>query len=400
MTRAQESSQRPHGHKAFMMSPQGNRRILANVYQRVRKWLGWSSHWWDWLQVEVSSQCNAACIYCPTAIYRKEGSNLLMSIETFQKLSPAFSRARLVYLQGWGEPFLNPHFFEMVRMAKTTGCKVGTTTNGMLLAADHLPELVRSGVDMIAFSLAGGKETNDVFRRGAGLARVLETIRQLKQIKEQNGARRPAVHLAYMLLQSGLDEIEQLPGLLAGLGISQVVISTLDFVPSPAMKREALIPTNQDEYASLRTRLDGVVSVGKQSGLEIYYQLATPQEEQTASIPSELDFAMFLPATQPACTENIQRAVFISAGGNVSPCVYTHLPVKSPDVVSAKMERPYQPMIFGNIHDQPLEVIWQSKACMAFRRSHRAGDLTSPCRQCLKPRVMTQGCTCNVERNV
>ena len=181
-------------------------------------WFFRPSRRWDWLQVEVSSQCPAACIYCPTALFRKGGSNLLMSMETYHRLLPAFSRTRMVFLQGWGEPFLNPHLFEMVRQAKSAGCQVGTTTNGMLLDTDKLAGLVNSGMDMVAFSLAGCSETNDSVRKGTRLAHVLEAIRQLNRIKENERTARPVIHIAYMLLRSGLDEIEQLPSLLAGFG--------------------------------------------------------------------------------------------------------------------------------------------------------------------------------------
>lgn len=89
-----------------------------------KKMFGWQSHRWGWRKVEVRSQCNAVCTYCPTAIFRQEGSNLLMSLETFAQLVPSFAQPRLVFLRGWGEPFLNPHFFEMADIAKAAGCKV------------------------------------------------------------------------------------------------------------------------------------------------------------------------------------------------------------------------------------------------------------------------------------
>jgi len=358
----------------------------------LKKLFGWLSYRWDWLQVEVSSQCNAACAYCPTAIYRKEGCNLLMSLETFTRLSPSFSQTKLVYLQGWGEPFLNPHFFEMVCMAKAAGCRVGTTTNGMLLEADKLTELARSGVDVIAFSLAGCTETNDVFRKGTRLAQVLETIRQLTMVKEKEKSTRPEIHIAYLLLRSGLEEIEQLPVILAGLGISQVVISTLDFVPLPTLECEALIPASQDEYSRLRAQLDRLAAIGKQFGLDIHSQIVAPQDaidEMCLSANGERDFAAFLPMTRPACTENIQNAVFVSASGEVSPCVFTNLPVKLSEAVAARMGWPYQPMIFGNIRSRSLEAIWQSQAYRAFRHSHHAGSLKGPCQACLKTKVIS-----------
>jgi MoaA/NifB/PqqE/SkfB family radical SAM enzyme len=350
-------------------------------------WFNRPSRWWDWLQVEVSSQCNAACVYCPTALYRKWGSNLLMSMETYGRLLPAFSRARLVFLQGWGEPFLNPDFFEMVRRAKAAGCQVGTTTSGMLLDKAGCARLVQSGVDVIALSLAGCSATNDMVRKGTRLEHVIDTIRQLNRIKQNEGITSPDIHIAYMLLRSGLDEIDQLPGLLAGSGVSQVVVSTLDFVPAPALEQEALIPSSQDEYASLRSRLDRLVLSGRKSGLEIHCQLVAFEGADDASLPAELDFTAFLPVHQPACSENVQRAAFIAANGDVSPCVFTNLPVASPDAAAVQMGKPYQPLIFGNIHERSLEDIWRAGAYRAFRRSHCSGNLEAPCQGCLKTRL-------------
>ena len=79
----------------------------------------------DWIQVEVTSLCNAECVYCPHVVYEQFWQKNHMPIETFEKLLPAFRRTSLVYLQGWGEPFLHPRFFEMVRIARGCGCRVG-----------------------------------------------------------------------------------------------------------------------------------------------------------------------------------------------------------------------------------------------------------------------------------
>ena len=89
----------------------------------------------DWIQVEVTSYCNAACVYCPHTVYQGHWASRHLPLTTFAKLLPALARARLVYLQGWGEPLLHPDFFNMVALAKQAGCRVGTTTNGMLLDA-------------------------------------------------------------------------------------------------------------------------------------------------------------------------------------------------------------------------------------------------------------------------
>ncbi len=184
-----------------------------------------------WIQVEVTSHCNAACVYCPRTVYRDIWLNRNLSFSTFERLSSAFGNTKMIFLQGWGEPFLNPELMQMIQVAKDAGCKVGTTTNGMLLNEKIVSQLVKSGMDVLAFSLAGVDENNDALRRGTRMENVLGQIRLLNKIKKYLGKEQPAVHIAYMLLRSRLDDIERLPLLLQGLAVSQVVVSTLDFIP-------------------------------------------------------------------------------------------------------------------------------------------------------------------------
>ena len=84
----------------------------------------------DWIQVEVTTHCQAACWYCPHTVYRDHWDSRHLDPATWRGILPALKRARLVHLQGWGEPLLHPDFFTLVSQAKAVGCQVGTTTNG------------------------------------------------------------------------------------------------------------------------------------------------------------------------------------------------------------------------------------------------------------------------------
>jgi MoaA/NifB/PqqE/SkfB family radical SAM enzyme len=138
-------------------------------------WSGLHS-WWehrvllepkDWIQVEVTSRCNAACWYCPRTCYEQQWLNRTMSMDTFKLVVPALSKTALTYLQGWGEPLLHPDLAAMVRLAKRAGCTVGTTTNGMLLDETGCHRLMDAGLDILAFSLAGTTSAcNDTARGG------------------------------------------------------------------------------------------------------------------------------------------------------------------------------------------------------------------------------------------
>lgn len=87
----------------------------------------------DWVQIEITTSCNASCVYCPHTILKSCWQNKHMSLEVFKKIIPLIKNSKLIYLQGWDEPLLNKSIFDMIRICKENGRKVGFTTNGMLL---------------------------------------------------------------------------------------------------------------------------------------------------------------------------------------------------------------------------------------------------------------------------
>jgi MoaA/NifB/PqqE/SkfB family radical SAM enzyme len=321
----------------------------------------------DWIQVEVTSYCNAACVYCPHTIYRDTWLNRHLPLDVFQKLRPAFKKTGLVYLQGWGEPLLHPDFFTMISLAKEAGCRVGTTTNGKLVDAPLADRLAASGLDLVAFSLAGATaEKNDALRRGTSLEKVLEAVQFLQKAKERMGVTRPVIHIAYMLLRSGLADLVKLPDLLAGAGINEVIISTLDFVPSTTLEEESLFFAADADPEEWLACLQASARRGREKGLNIYYYVPVPEQRKRF------------------CSENVQRSLFVSAEGLVSPCVFTNLPVTRATFLVHKESREYVRLIFGDLQEQTLPDIWRQKDYIRFRRSFSTGRLPAFCRECPK----------------
>jgi hypothetical protein len=64
-----------------------------------------------------------------------------------------------------------------------------------------------------------------------GSLMVLEKLEMVRQVKEERQTTSPAVHIAYMLLGSGLGDLPGLPRLMADHGVEQAVVSVLDFEP-------------------------------------------------------------------------------------------------------------------------------------------------------------------------
>jgi MoaA/NifB/PqqE/SkfB family radical SAM enzyme len=272
----------------------------------------------------------------------------------------------MVHLQGWGEPFLHPDFLEMVSLAKKAGCAVGTTTNGMLLRRPMLERIVDSGLDVIAFSLAGTGEDNDRVRIGTSISAVLETILSLQDLKRRRRVASPSVHIAFMLLRSGFDKCNRLLEILEGHGISQVVISTLDFVGSEGLAAEALRPESDAEYAAISSRLQDVVTALARRGMEGHFRLVSPGRRR------------------PVCTENVQRALFLSTNGSVSPCVFLNIPADIDTETEGSAVISCTHRTFGNVNQTPFPDIWKSKEYERFRRSFASDDVAGFCRTCPK----------------
>ena len=111
--------------------------------------------------IEVSSLCNARCVYC--AHSRKdhgvyEGN---MSMELFARVIEEIKKfpkkIRLIETYSFGEPLCNPHLDEMIAIIRKEDIaeKINFTTNGLLLTPKRIDALMAAGVDTIRISLQG-----------------------------------------------------------------------------------------------------------------------------------------------------------------------------------------------------------------------------------------------------
>ncbi len=317
---------------------------------------------WDWIQVEVTTRCNALCSYCPRTVYGKSWPERDLPLEIFRRLLPDLPRARHVHLQGWGEPLLHPEFFQMARLARKAGCQVGTTTNGTLLDQELARELVATGIDVVAFSLAGTGPKNDALRRGAPLGRVMAGILSLLQARSQARSRVPEIHIAYMLLGSALEELVSLPHILRGLPVGQVVVSTLDCVLDASLEREVVGESTPELLSCLN-------EMGKRlaaQGTLLHHHLGGKG------------------GSSGPCTENVLRAMVVGADGEVTPCVYTNLDVPRARQFRAGGEKPLERLSFGNLAQRSLRSIWEDQAYQAFRQFLLKGFPLGQCQGCPK----------------
>lgn len=326
----------------------------------------------DWIQIEISSYCNGECIYCPRTVYRHNWKNRYLSKETFQALTPAFKKTRLVYLQGWGEPFTHPDFFKLVRIAKSAAAMVGTTTNGNLINERLAERIVNSGMDILAFSLAGTDEKNDAIRKGTKIKTVLSAIKHIHRAKHKYAVNNPKIHIAYMLLRSGLNDLENLSDFLINTGVDQTVVSSLSFVPHLDLIPESVLANSENKWNKLKNTLIAIQQHAIDSGTDVRFHMVSPF---TVSL---------FPRAMP-CSENVTRAMVVGSDGTVSPCVMKNLPLSEKNYYYFNNQKIlHQNLKFGDIHKNPLNHIWHQKTYRQFVRLSKRGSVPTSCKDCYK----------------
>lgn len=311
----------------------------------------------DCIQVEVTSRCPGRCTYCPHTALKDRWQPRDMDMATFGRLWPLMRRSGRVHLQGWGEPLLNPAFFEMAELARKAGCQVSTTTCGLRMDEEIAGRIVASGLDIVAFSLAGSDPASNAARLGVDFDRVCQAVSVLQRVRRARMGVHLEIHFAYLMMASSVEAVRGLPALMEGLGVHAAVISTLDYLPGPDLAAEAFQAHETEKLARAAAVLAETAADARRRGLAFDYELPDPA------------------AAGRSCRENIGRSLFIAADGAVSPCVYVNVPAAVVDP---------QRRIFGNVKATDPVEIWESPEFSRFRERLAGGDPDLPCRGCPK----------------
>lgn len=217
--------------------------------------------------------------------------------------------------------------------------------------------MVESGIDIVAFSLAGTDDASNNWRRGVDFDRVCQAVSTLREAREERQASHPEMHFAYLLLASNSGAVTALPPLMRRLGVTSAVISTLDYLPDPALRSESFLFAGARIIEKISTRLGETAAEAARLGLALYYLFPSPGAQGSG------------------CLENIGHSLFISADGAVSPCVFANVPTTLADP---------NRRVFGNINDSAPLAIWERPEYVLFRDQLTRGEPDKLCQTCRK----------------
>jgi MoaA/NifB/PqqE/SkfB family radical SAM enzyme len=310
--------------------------------------------------VEVTTRCDLpGCLMCPRRAWPERWLNHDLSWQNFERLIPALKLFTHVHLSGWGEPLLHPRLWDMAKTARSQGCGVSLTTNGMNLT-EAMQVQVLEHLDMVAVSLDGARaETYERLRPGADFRIVTQQVAALCSRKRSLGRPRPEVVLLFMKMRPNVAELPEFLRLAASLGVDRVNATNLDFIPAQSMEDLTLIPSGP--APEITAILEQAQDQAQKANLPFRNASLTPDSDLLA------------------CDANPLKNVFITDSGDLAPCVYLGLPVFE-TFNRQFFQKSYsaQNYFYGNIEVQEFSEILHQPAYQEFTAGFRSRVAASP----------------------
>jgi len=113
-------------------------------------------------------RCNLTCKHCYATSADKDFPGELSTEQVFGVMDDLKAFGVPVLILSGGEPLMRPDIFDISRRAKDMGFYVGLSSNGTLITADNIRQIVDVGYDYVGVSLDGMRTTHDLFRRRQG----------------------------------------------------------------------------------------------------------------------------------------------------------------------------------------------------------------------------------------
>jgi MoaA/NifB/PqqE/SkfB family radical SAM enzyme len=162
--------------------------------------------------IDTGNICNLECPFCPTGIKRKGMKKGTMTLDTFKKIIDRLKGSVFCYeMMNWGEPFLNPHFLDMIGYLSKYGLRSKVDSNfcAFEFSDEYCERIVKSGLWMISASIDGTSEnTYSLYRKKGDYSLTISNLQRLCEAKEKLASCTPTIHWQFLVHKNNEHEID------------------------------------------------------------------------------------------------------------------------------------------------------------------------------------------------
>ncbi len=334
--------------------------ILAAVSLRTRpvRLVSWPR----FIQIEVTSRCNMACVQCSRSTLGKPECQGNMSLDVFDRVLSGFKHYQYVTLHGLGEPLMNPQLEDMVRLLRQRSPEVvvGFNTNGLLLTPQKAIDLAEAGLDEIGISLDAA--TDETFLRIRGSDKLREIKKNIATIVSGPGPR-PKLAVTLVVMEPNIRELVAFVEMAHAIGVDRASFCDLSSRWKPASGEDPMavrdVETAREESAKAERRASKL-------GLPFVY--------------TKLDDAIWPDVFIPCFY--LWDYPYITWEGKLTPCCAL----------------PYaEEFSLGDLRERPFRELWNGKIYRRMRTDLREGVIPDVCEGCHHAEDPALGhvCTCD-----
>jgi MoaA/NifB/PqqE/SkfB family radical SAM enzyme len=283
-----------------------------------------------------------------------------------------------------GEPLLKKGIFSIIQKAKEKDLSVELITNGTLISPETAKKLLKSGVDLVTFSIdAPIASVHDQVRGVTGSwEKSTRGMITLSNLRKRSGSRKPTLAIDYVVTKVNCTMIPEMIDLKPHLGFDE--IHFLPIIGRTSVARELFLRMEDLRWIKenlksikLKMELQGLptnkltpissICNDMESAVEGRYlisEMTLPQKTR----PEILCFAPWVQAT-------------IDPFGNVYPCCYAcTFQNLSEDLTRTCWGDEDLPM--GNLKQESFEHIWHGETFRQFRENCHDPGRFAMCHSC------------------
>lgn len=180
------------------------------------------------MSIEPTTSCNLRCPQCPSGLRTFTRPTGMLDPEFFSAFVMQVKKhlhSLTFYFQG--EPYLNPDFLKMVKIASDNNLYTITSTNAHYLSDEVSKETIWSGLDEVVISIDGvTQDVYEQYRVGGKLNKVLEGAANIIKWKKQLKSRTPFVIFQFVAFSSNEHQVNDMKKLAKEMGADKVRIKT------------------------------------------------------------------------------------------------------------------------------------------------------------------------------
>ena len=180
------------------------------------------------ISIEPTTSCNLRCPECPSGLRSFTRPTGMLELDSFHKFIVENFRD-IFYLNFYfqGEPYLNPDFLKMIRIAHEKKIYTATSTNAHFLDDKIARETILSGLDKLIISIDGTTQaTYEQYRVGGKLEKVLEGAKKIIHYKKELKSKTPFLIFQFLIVKPNENDIPHLFKIANELGVDEVRFKT------------------------------------------------------------------------------------------------------------------------------------------------------------------------------